>query len=198
MLLSEVAKITGAKDTHEKEREREERDTRKGRKTGKEVREYNGREKGARGKKRGGQSEIIIIAEVVFQGQYLRFSSTVSLKHNPPHHPQPHPSVPPLSTAASRQTPIFPSLLLPLQHLFPVTHSAEEGCVPSPWSLPRMSHRYSRQLPYGFSNTGGIKWAINKQTGLLSVYSGEPPVSQRRNKVTGHQTTSPSHYFTGL
>lgn len=44
-------------------------------------------------RKRGGQSEIIIIIEVVFQGQYLRFSSTVSLKHNPP---QPSPSLAPL------------------------------------------------------------------------------------------------------
>lgn len=33
------------------------------------------------------ESEIIIIIAVVFQGQYLRFSTTVSLKHNPPHLP---------------------------------------------------------------------------------------------------------------
>lgn len=129
-----VAKITGEKDTHEKERELSE-------------------------SKRAAQSEIIIIVVVVFQGQYLRFSSTVS----------PLPtllSVLPLSTAASRQTSIFTNIFFSLSS---VSHSAEEGSVPSPWSLPRMSQSCSWQLPYGFSNTQWIKWATNKQTNGPSV-----------------------------
>lgn len=152
MLLSEVAKITGAKDTHEKERER-----------------HEGRERDSKiGEQRGGQSEIIIIVEVVFQGQYLRFSSTNSLKHNPP--PPTLPSVPPLSP------PLPPGKLLSslpfFSHCnaFPLSLIRQRKAVSHPSGhCLRRAKSYSRQLPYSFSNTGRIKWAINKQTGLLSV-----------------------------
>lgn len=63
LLLSGVAKITGAKDTHEKERESKTEKWRRGK----------GVERGAREGEEEGDSEIIIIIEVVFQGQYLRF-----------------------------------------------------------------------------------------------------------------------------
>lgn len=58
-------KITGAKDTHERDGERE---TERERGMRREAREHRG------------QREIIIIIEVVFQGQYLRFFLIVSLE----------------------------------------------------------------------------------------------------------------------
>lgn len=144
------------------------------------------RERGEQARKRRGQSEIIIIIEVVFEGQYLRFSSAVSLKHNPPRLSPPRaPQLPPGKLLSPPPSPAIPmALCLSLfPEKTPTTVSHPPGHCPS--------QSYSRQLRYSFSNTRRIKWAINKQT-------REPPVSQRRNKVTGHQTTSCGPHFTGL
>lgn len=122
-------------------------------------------------KKRGGQSEIIIITEVIFQGQYLRFSSTpfTSLQRCL----QPNSCLPPLFS--------------PVAQLFPVTHPAEEEEV----SLPlgywlKWAKAIGNHCCVAFQ-TGGIKWQKTNKTKKQGSH-----LSVREEQTTSCSPTSPA------